>query len=201
MKIKIAVILAICTAVLVSTTGCLTKRPPLTVADTDKPIKVVRSEDFILTVRFLDDETLEAKFGDRANPFLSDYTSVQFRRFMVFELSIENTGSDPVKFLLNRLELQFGGNALDAYNRFRIIQYWDFKEDEGEVKGIYKVRRERIVKENVLPEAVTIPSPGELKGYAVFAGNTPNYGVATLYVPVFTPMEELVHRFEVTFEF
>lgn len=191
------------TAILLALTGCLSQNPPLKIAETDKPIKVVRAEDLILTARFLDDETLEAKFGDpdKGNPFLSDYYTIQFRRFIVFELSIENAGTAPVMFELNRLEMQFGGKAMFAYNEFRINQYWEFKEDKDNVKGIYKARRERFVKQNVLPASRTIPAPGELKGYAVFTGNTPEYGTATLYVPLFAPDGKTVHRFEVPFEF
>ena len=200
-KIRIAASLAACAGIFLLVSGCMTQRGSLSVAEADKPIKIIKTEDLILTVRYLDDDTLKQKFGKETNPFLSDYYSLQFRRFMVFELSIENTGSVPVKFLLNRLELQYGGKAMFAYNKFRINQYWEFKDDQDEVKGIHKARRERFVKDNVLPDSVTIPAPGELKRYAVFTGNTPNYGTATLYVPVFTPMDEVVHRFEVPFEF
>ena len=76
------IILALCAGILVAISGCLSPRPALQIAETDKPIKVVRAEELILTARFLDDETLEAKFGDKTNPFISDYTSFQFRRFL-----------------------------------------------------------------------------------------------------------------------
>lgn len=201
MKLRVAAGLAVCAGIFFLLSGCMTQRVALSVVDSDKPLKIERTEDLILTARYLDDNTLKQKFGrEETNPFLSDYYSVQFRRFLVFELSIENAGSAPVKFLLNRLELQFGGTAMNAYNAFRINQYWEYKDEEA-VKAVYKARRERFVKENVLRDSVTIPAPGELKGYAVFTGNTPNYGTATLYVPVFTPLGEVVHRFELSFEF
>ena len=202
MKIRVAARLAACAGIFFLVSGCMTQHAPLSVAGADKPLKIEKTEDLILTVRYMDDDTLKLKFGKKeANPFLSDYYSLQFRRFLVFELSLENAGSVPVKFLLNRLELQYGGKAMNAYNAFRINQYWEFKDDEEEVKGSQKARRERFVKDNVLRDSVTIPAPGELKGYAVFTGNTPNYGTATLYVPIFTPTGEVVHRFEVPFEF
>lgn len=201
MKLRITAGLAACAGIFLLLSGCMTQRVALSVVEADKPLKIERTEDLILTVRYLDDDTLKQKFGKKeTNPFLSDYYSLQFRRFLVFELSLENAGSVPVKFLLNRLELQYGGKAMNAYNAFRIIQYWEFK-DEEDVRGSQKAKRERFVKDNVLRDSVTIPAPGELKGYAVFTGNTPNYGTATLYVPVFTPRGEVVHRFEVSFEF
>jgi hypothetical protein len=190
---------ALGTIMFLALAGCLTPRPPLKLSEADKPIKIVREEGLVFTARFLDDETLIVKFGDRANPFISDYTSLMFRRFIVFELSIKNTGSEPVMFQLNRLELQFAGKSLFAYNRFRINQYWEFEEEDA--RGIEKAKRERLVNENVLPDSIKIPSPGELKGYAVFTGNTPEYGTATLFVPLFSEDGRMVHRFEVSFEF
>ena len=201
MKTRTIAALILCTGILLGATGCKTQHVALKVTEADKPIKVIRAEGLTLTARFLDDEILRAKFGREHNPFVSDYQSLQFRRFMVFELSIENEGSDPVLFQLDPLELQYGGKAMFAYNGFRINQYWGFKDDEINIRGSQQVRRARFVKENVLPDSMTIPAPGELKGYAVFAGNTPNYGTATLYVPIFKPAGGPLHRFEVSFEF
>ncbi len=71
-------------------------------------MQTAATEDLQATARFIDDETLVHKFGKSANPYLSDYASVQLRRFVVFELSVENAGTEPLRFFLNRLELQFG---------------------------------------------------------------------------------------------
>lgn len=201
MKPRICICPVMCGCILLLLSGCMTQRVALQVSDTDKPLKIVRTENLILTVRFLDDDTLRQKFGKETNPYISDYYSVQFRRFMVFEFSIENTGSAPIKFQLNRLEMQFGGTYTFPYNQFRINQYWGFKDEEGEIRAGQKARREKYVKEYVLPDSATIPAPGRLRGYAVFTGDTPNYGTATLYVPIFTPAGKPLHRFEVSFEF
>jgi hypothetical protein len=201
MKPNMLTKIVFCASMVLLLVGCVTQHLGLVVADTDKPVKIIRTDDFILTARFMDDETLRAKFGKETNPFVSDYYSLQFRRFMVFEVSIENTGSEAVKFQLNALELHYEGSNMSAYNEFRINQYWAFKDEQGEVKAGDKTRRERFVKNNVLPAAATIPAQGELEGFAVFTGNTPNYGSAILYVPIFSLAGRPVHRFEVPFEF
>jgi hypothetical protein len=200
-KTRIAAVLTLCAGILLAATGCKTQHMALKLVEGEKPLKVARAEGLTLTARFLDDEVLRAKFGEKQNPFVSDYYSLQFRRFIVFDLSIENEGSNPVLFRLDTLELQYGGSALHAYNEFRINRYWEFKEQKDKVRGSQRVRRERYVKENVLPDSVTIPTGGKLRGYAVFTGSTPNYGTATLYVPIFAPDGRVVHRFEVPFEF
>ena len=40
-----------------------------------------------------------------------------------------------------------------------------------------------------------------MRGYVVFVGNTPSYGPATVYVPLFESKEVALHRFEFPFEF
>ena len=69
--------------------SCLFRgRPPLELKG--NPIQRATEGDFHATLRFMDDETLDVKYKKEANPFLSDYYSAQFKRIMVFELTLEN---------------------------------------------------------------------------------------------------------------
>jgi hypothetical protein len=180
-------------------TGCLT--PPAPLAVKGSPLRTAEAEGLRATARFIDDDTLIHKFGKTANPYITDYASLQLRRFIVFELSIENNGTESLRFRLNRLELQFADKALLAYNDFRINQYWEFKDKQTKTQGSDKARRERIVRDTILPDSGIIPANGKLNGYAVFAGNTPSYGNATLYVPVLALSGEVAQRLEMAFEF
>lgn len=184
-------------ALLVS--SCLTQRMPLSVKD--RPIKTETYEGFTATVRFLDEAILEAKFREEINPFLTDYNRMQLRRVIVFEVTVKNQGTEAVLFFMNRIELQYGGKALQPYNRFQLGQHWEFRDEDAGTKPIHKARREKIIKDLVLPNSLTIPAPGEMRGYVVFVGNTPNYGPATVYVPLFESKEVVLHRFEFPFEF
>lgn len=197
-NLRAAGLAAIAVSLLLSS-GCLT--PPVPLDPQGNPMQTAATEDLRATARFIDDETLVHKFGKSANPYLTDYASVQLRRFVVFELSVENGGTEPLRFLLNRLELQFGDKALFAYNQSRIDQYWEFKDKQSKTRGSDKARRERVVRETVLPDSAVIPPNGKLNGYAVFTGNTPSYGTAMLYVPVLAMSGKVAHRFEMPFEF
>ena len=184
-------------AIVVLVSGCLTQRMPLHVQD--RPVKTETHEKLTATVRFVDEAILKAKYKDEVNPFLTDYNRMQLRRLIVFEVTVENDGSDPLSFFLNRVELQFGGNTFKPYNRFQLGQHWEFVDEEA--KGIHKSRREKIIKQTVLPNSYPIQARSSMRGYVVFVGNTPNYGSAIVYVPLYKSQEREFHRFEFPFEF
>lgn len=199
MKDKTVVRIGIILAAAVLLAGCASTRGPLVVKD--NPVKTAGADGLRASLRFLDDSALIQKFGKTANPFISDYGSLQRRRITTFELTVENGGAEQLLFIMNRLELQHGGKSLDPYNRFQLQQEWEFQDDQKPVKPIDKVRRERIINENVLPNTLSVPAGGKFKGYVVFIGNTPRYGTATVYVPLLRGKDDLAHRLEFTFEF
>jgi hypothetical protein len=179
--------------------SCLTQRAPLQVRD--RPIKTDTYDGLTATVRFVDEVILKAKYKEEVNPFLTDYNKMQLRRVIVFELTVENEGSEALLFIMNRLELQYGGKALQPYNRFQLGQHWEFTDEDRGTKPIHKVRREKIIEETVLANSYTLQAGGIMQGYVVFVGNTPNYGSAKIYIPLFKSKDEVYHRFEFPFEF
>lgn len=179
--------------------GCVTSRQALALLD--EPIKSAEAEDLKVTVRFLDDPTLKAKFGERSNPFLTDYYTVQLKRIMVFEITVENIRQDSVGLASRRLELQFGGQNRTPYNRFQLTNYWETKDEQRDTKKADRARKAGVIKDWVLPNELTVASGGKIKGYAVFLGNFPSYGTAVLYVPVLQAQERPIHRFEFDFSF
>ena len=201
MKIRRALYLAgaLCAAALLLS-GCLfTGRPPLELED--NPIQRTAAGDFSAVLRFMDDGTLDVKYKEQANPFLTDYYSAQFKRIMVFELTLENQGSESAQFFLNRVELQYGAKTLNPTNQFHLKEYWEFKDSQRDTKGIYVSMRENIIDKNVLPNSATISGGGAIRGYLVFIGNTPTYGEAVLYIPVYRTKDERVELFSFTYEF
>jgi hypothetical protein len=189
-------ILSITTLIMVFS-SCLTDRNPLHVQD--RPIKTQTHEEVTATVRFIDEAILESKYREEVNPFLTEYNRMQLRRIIVFEVTVENDGSEQLLFLMNRLELQYGGKAYEPYNRFQLGQHWEFTDEEA--KGIHRSRREKIIEETVLPNSYTLQAGGVMRGYVVFIGNTPNYGSAKVYLPLFKSKDVELHRFEFPFEF
>ena len=179
--------------------GCLSDRRPLHVQD--RPIKRETFERVTATLQFVDETILLAKYREDYNPFLTDYNRMQLRRLIAFELTVENKSPEALLFVLNRLELQYGGKALEPYNRFQLDQHWKFTDEDRGTKAVYKARREKIIEDTVLPNYYTLQAGGIMRGYVVFVGNTPNYGSAMVYVPLFESEDVMFHRFEFPFEF
>lgn len=180
--------------------GCLfTGRPPLELEA--NPIQRAAEGDFSAVLRFMDDGTLDVKYREEANPFLTDYYSAQFKRIMVFELTLENESDQAAQFFLNRVELQYGARTLNPTNRFHLKEYWKFKDSQRDTKAIYVSMRENIIEKNVLSNLATISGGGAIRGYLVFIGNTPTYGEAVLYIPVYRTKDERVELFSFTYEF
>ena len=179
--------------------GCLTDRRPLQVQD--RPIKKETHEGITATLQFVDEAILEAKYREEYNPFLTDYNRVQLRRLIVFVLTVENKSSEALLFILNRLELQYGGKSLQPYNRFQLDQHWEFTDEDRGTKALHIARREKIIEDTVLPNTYNLPAGAIMRGYVVFVGNTPNYGSAMVYIPLFQTKEVVLHRFEFPFEF
>ncbi len=189
---------ALLAATVIILSGCA-GHTPLVVKDS--PIKTARGEGITVTVRFMDEPTLIDKFGKKTNPFLTQYYTMQLKRIMVFEVKVQNQHREAVDLALNRMMLQFGGSSVQPYNRFQLANYWEFRDEKLEVKSIDRARKRRIIKERVLPNAVTIPEGGKTVGFALFMANLPIYGQATVYLPFFRREKELIHRFEFTYEF
>jgi len=192
-------VLLFCLAAALFLTGCLSMRRPLTL--NGNPIQTAETESLKASLRFLDDGELRKTFKQEVNPFLTDYNSLHMRRIMTFELTIDNLGPGKVEFALNRLELQYAGKALKPYNRFQLLQEWEFRDEHKRALAVDKTRREKIVNSWVLPNTVSIAPGGNLKGYIVFLGTTAEYGVAMVYVPLLKSKDEVLHRFEFQFEF
>jgi hypothetical protein len=189
----------LCAAVF-ALSGCLfTGRPPLELEG--NPIHRAATGDFHATLRFMDDETLAAKYRKETNPFLSDYYSVQFKRIMVFELTLENQSDRDAQFILNRVELVYGGKTITPYNQFQLQEYWKFKDEQRDTRGLYVSMRENVIKKNVLPNSTTLSANGAIKGYLVFLGNTPTYGEAVLYIPIYRTTQEELALFEFSYKF
>jgi hypothetical protein len=179
--------------------GCVTSRQSLILQD--EPIKSAEAENLKVTVRFLDEPTLKAKFDERTNPFLTDYYTVQMRRIMVFDITVENMRSESVGLLSRRLEIQFGGQNRTPYNRFQLTNYWKVKDEDRDTRNIYRAQRADIINDWVLPNELTVAPGGKAKGYAVFLGNFPSYGTAVLYVPVLQAEQYVIHRFDFDYTF
>ena len=160
-----------------------------------EPTVRVEKEGVTITLRHLDDQVLKEDFGTGANPFLTEYHRLSFRRIVVFELTMRNRGSVPAELVLDRCALKFAGSVREAIKAFRLLEYWEFLDEDRRVTR----KKEQIIDRFVLPNRAVVGSGSTLFGYLVFMGNVPRTGEATVYVPVFREGGSLGFQVDYTF--
>jgi hypothetical protein len=160
-----------------------------------EPTVRVEKEGVTITLRHLDDQVLKEDFGTGANPFLTEYHRLSFRRIVVFELTMRNRGSVPAELVLDRCDLKFAGSVREATKAFRLVEYWEFIDEDRRVTR----KKEQIIDRFVLPNRAVVGSGSLLFGYLVFMGNMPRTGEATVRIPIFREGGSLSFDFPYTF--
>jgi hypothetical protein len=144
-----------------------------------EPVVTVEQEGVTMTLRFLDEPSLQRRFGTSENPFLTDYYRVMFRRNVVFELTVQDQGPDAFAFELKDCELQYGGKTLGPLNRFQMASDVDIKDEDRH----FKARKKALIERYVLPNRNDLASGGTLAGFLLFQGNLPTTGEALVTIP------------------
>jgi hypothetical protein len=174
--ILLLTILAFLTAIL---SGCGTTRQAIQAPS--EPTVKTEKEGINLSLRYIDDGELKNDFGTGANPFLTEYYRLTFRRILVYELTLRNQSGIPVELELSRCELDYGDKITGATNRFQLFNYWESLDDDPRISA----KKKKTIERWVLPNRATVGDGSTLFGYLVFMGNLPRQGEVTVRVPVF----------------
>jgi len=166
-------------ATLAALAGCGTTRNAITAPA--EATRKVEKDGISLTLRYIDDAALKQDFGTGANPFLTEYYRLTFRRILVFELTLRNQSGVPVEVETTRCELDYGTKRIEAINRFQLGSYWESLDDDRRIVN----KKRTLIERWVLPNRARVADGGTLFGYLVFMGNLPRTGEAKVYVPVF----------------
>jgi len=132
-----------------------------------------------VTLKFRDDASLTRQFGSTANPFITEYYRLFFRRFVTFEMTLTNQTQATYPFKLSDFRLEYGGKEIRPINKVSLLNYWQSSDE------MLKTTRERepIINKYVLPNWKDVPVGGMLRGYLVFQGDLPLHGEAKVSIP------------------
>jgi hypothetical protein len=132
-----------------------------------------------VTLKFRDDASLIRQFGTEANPFITEYYRLFFRRFITFEMTLTNQTQAAYPFKLSNCRLEYGGKEIRPINKVSLLNYWQSSD------AMFKTTRERepIINKYVLPDGKEVPVGGMLRGYLVFQGDLPLHGEAKVSIP------------------
>ena len=176
--------------------GCATDRyavqqkevPPITLSE--KGITVIFA--------YLTEDQLLERFGERDNPFIPPPSAFGLNNTFVFEISIESQVD--AEIILNKLELQFDRGVDSPKNIFHFENYWDVELTKGDTQkhSLHKIKY--VIKQNLLPNKLSVSKSSIYTGLIVFQGRLPQYGGFTLYFPVFDKNVKLIHNFKYDIE-
>jgi hypothetical protein len=169
--------------------SCASKRPALRAVE---PSVNVEQEGLAATLAYRDDESLTRQFGKETNPFRTEYTKLQFRRRLVFDLTLENRGAEAYPFRLKDCELQYGGKNVGPTNQFQLIKEWDLMDENAKLSK----QKEPVIKKHLLPNEKPVPPAGVLRGLLLFEGNLPAHGQARVLIPGVAEGSPLEFQFE-----
>ena len=162
-------------SILLLFTSCTTKRPALQAV---QPLVNVDQEGLAATLSFRDDASLTREFGSETNPFRTEYAKLQFRRRLVFDLSLENRSPEEYRFRLADCELQYGGKTVGATNSFQLINEWRMMDSSPKMAA----QKEPIIKKTMVPAEKLVPAGSSLRGLLLFQGNLPAHGPARIII-------------------
>ena len=178
--------------------NCSTDR--FTIQSKDMQPQSQTMHDTTIRMKYTNEEELEKRFGTVNNPFISPPSAIGLNRIMVFDVQLASTMHIVVQ--LKRVELQLGGKNKNPMNRFHLSQFWENRiKDSENHRGWNSSKTRKVINNTVLPNELTVVPDSASDGLIVFRGKFPNYGTATVYVPIFAQDGRPLTTFRFNFEF
>jgi hypothetical protein len=192
-------VLSIATAALaLYLTACGTT-PPMQVQE--NPLRSAKRDNYFVILRFLDEGALAQRYGGvRYNAFIARPRSMTPSRFLVFKLNIEEV-KQPLFLKLNQIVLTLGPVERSPMASSDMKQYWEFEDPDQAIGQLDKDQRDKYLREELMPDEVSIPAGARVSRLIVFNGNFPHVGEARLYLPLFDPQRKVVEKLQFTFTF
>jgi hypothetical protein len=159
-----------------------------------KPVSAAE-KDITVSLREVGRDELVERFRTVDNPYLPPGSLVGGDEMIVFELTI--SAPSEIKLILKSIEFHFGSYFTHPTSRFRLSQEWEFRiQRQDAYNGWTGARVTQIINRTMVPDKLVLRPNESYTGFLVFMGRFPTYGEASIYLPVFTKNDELIHLFE-----
>ena len=165
-----------------------------------EPSQRVQTDDFALTLTFLDESELKRRHGERDNPFIAPQGLLMPERFIPFDLTITSRGR-PLVLALNQIEISYGGLTANPTNQFHFGLYWEKRDQEGGTSGADVNARQRLIRRTVAPNRVRVGGGSSESTMLLFRENFPQFGNAVITAVILDETGRPVDRAVFTFEF
>jgi len=166
----------------------------------DSPLKAARREGYFVVARFMDEGTLRERYGARLNPFIAVSHALTPRRFVVFKLNVEEV-RQPLRLQLRQMVFTLGNKTASPMTLSRMKDYWALEDPDTGIAGAEVDIRDRALREDFMPDEVSLPSGSRLSKLVLFSENFPTQGEARLNIPMFDQSGRLLEQLEFAFIF
>jgi hypothetical protein len=151
-------------------------------------------KEITVSIRQLGRDELIKKYKEVDNPYLTE-SSLFGGEMFVFELAI--SAPIEIKLILKTIEFHFGPKFTPPINPFHLSEYWKSRiQSQNSYRGWTSARVTYTINKTMLPEKLIVNPDESRTGLVVFMGRFPEYGEASLFIPVYTKNDELIHLFK-----
>jgi hypothetical protein len=164
------------------------------------PAVSAAGEGYALTLRYLSEAELEARYGRRDNPFLTVKDRLLAKRTLVFELEAE--AERELSLTSDSIELAIGGKTVSPTNQFHLLEYRKLMTGAGRDKEDVDLQdQQRLIQREVLPNSLDLSAGEQARKLVVFVANLSRYGQAQLYIPLFAADGREIETLSFSFTF
>lgn len=134
-----------------------------------------------MSVNYLTEPELDRRVSSKYNPFIPPQLLFTPKDFLIFEFDVTRSET-PHDVLLSRTTLEFGGTVDEPDNAFQFRSFWNGVSWVEDMRSVEKRRFFDLIDSYVVGDDFN--TDNKTLGYIVFRGSFPDYGEATLNIPV-----------------
>lgn len=134
-----------------------------------------------MSVNYLTEPELDRRFSGKYNPFIPPGLMITPQDFIIFEFDVTRSET-PHEVLLSRASLEYGGRVDEPDNKFQFRSFWNGVSWVEDMRGVEKRKFFSLIDSYVVGDDFSTSQ--KTLGFIVFRGSFPDYGEATLNIPV-----------------
>ena len=156
------------------------------------------TENFSMNVNYLTEPELNRRFSGKYNPFIAPQLMLTPKDFLVFEFDVIRSET-AYQVLLSRARIEFGGSVDEPDTSFQFRSFWNGVSWVEDMRSVDKRRFFNLIDTYV--EGDDFNTGNKTIGFMVFRGSFPEYGEATLTIPVRDTATDERYNLSQTWEF
>lgn len=139
------------------------------------------TDEMTMQVSYVTEPELNRRFSGKYNPFIPPGLMITPQDFIIFEFDVTRAET-PHTVLLSRASLEYGGRVDEPDNAFQFRSFWNGVSWVEDMRGVDRRRFFSLIDSYVVGNDFS--TSNKTIGLIVFRGSFPDYGEATLRIPI-----------------